>query len=166
MTIADRMAIFRDGEIIQIGTPDQVFNRPDSMDVAGFIGSPPMNLLPARVEGGAISVAGYKIAAAERYGERFGDVVVGIRPSYIRLADEGLPARLLLSENLGESMLLNVDVGGEIVKLRLGEVRHIAVGETVRLAFDPAQIHLFDPQSRRRFDPGAMPGRPVSIPAA
>ena len=54
MTIADRMAIFREGEIIQIGTPDDVFNRPDDMDVAGFIGSPPMNLLPARLSDGGV----------------------------------------------------------------------------------------------------------------
>jgi ABC-type sugar transport system ATPase subunit len=166
MTIADRMAIFRDGEIIQIGTPSEVFNSPDNLDVAAFIGSPPMNLLPARAEGGAISIAGYKIAATERYGARSGEVVLGIRPSYIRLADEGLPARLLLSENLGESMLLNVDVAGAIVKLRLGEMRNIAAGETVRLGFDHAQIHLFDPQSRRRIDPGAFALSPASIPAA
>jgi ABC-type sugar transport system ATPase subunit len=155
MTIADRMALFRDGRIVQVGTPDQVFNMPDDMDVAGFIGSPPMNLLPAHVEAGAISIAGHKVAGAERYGTLPNDVVLGVRPSHIRLADEGLPARLLLSENLGESMLLNVDVAGNIIKLRLGEVRHIAPGTTLRLAVDPAHIHLFDPQSRRRIDPDA-----------
>jgi ABC-type sugar transport system ATPase subunit len=155
MTIADRMAIFRDGEIIQVGTPEEVFNRPDNMDVAGFIGSPPMNLLPARIEDGGIVTAGRRIADAPA-GLPSGDVVLGIRPSHLRLAAEGLPARLLLSENLGESMLLNVDVEGEIVKLRLPEVRHLPAGEAVRLVFDPAYIHLFDPQSRRRIDAAAV----------
>lgn len=153
MTIADRMAIFRDGEIIQVGTPAEVFGRPDNMDVAGFIGSPPMNLLSARIEGGVISVAGHKVATTERHGALSGDVVLGIRPSHIRLAQQGLPARLLLSENLGEAMLLNVDVAGAIVKLRLGEVQQIAPGTVLHLSFDPAHIHLFDPQSRRRIDP-------------
>jgi multiple sugar transport system ATP-binding protein/inositol-phosphate transport system ATP-binding protein len=156
MTIADRMAIFRDGEIVQIGTPDEVFNRPDSMDVAGFIGSPPMNLLPAHVEAGAISIAGHKVAGAERYGALPNAVVLGVRPSPNRHADVGLPARQLLWENLGESMLLNVDVEGEIVKVRLPEVRHLQAGETVHLVFDPAHIHLFDPQTRRRIEPAGV----------
>ncbi|MGN6470444.1 MAG: ABC transporter ATP-binding protein [Rhizobiaceae bacterium] len=156
MTIADRMAIFRDGEIVQIGTPDEVFNRPDSMDVAGFIGSPPMNLLPARIDAGAVSVVGRRVAEAGAYRVRSPEVVLGIRPSHIRLAGEGLPARLLLSENLGESMLLNVDVEGEIVKVRLPEVRHLQAGETVHLVFDPAHIHLFDPQTRRRIEPAGV----------
>jgi ABC-type sugar transport system ATPase subunit len=156
MTIADRKAIFRDGEIIQIGAPDQVFNRPENMDVAGFIGSPPMNLLPARIDAGGIMVGQHRVAGAERYGAGPAKLVLGIRPSHVRLAADGLPARLLLSENLGESMLLNVDVGGDIVKVRLPEVRHITAGETVALAFDPAHIHLFDPQSRRRIAAGAM----------
>jgi ABC-type sugar transport system ATPase subunit len=156
MTIADRMAIFRDGEIVQIGTPDEVFNRPDSMDVAGFIGSPPMNLLPARIDAGAVSVVGRRVAEAGAYRARSPEVVLGIRPSHIRLAGEGLPARLLLSENLGESMLLNVDVEGEIVKVRLPEVRHLQAGETVHLVFDPAHIHLFDPQTRRRIEPAGV----------
>jgi ABC-type sugar transport system ATPase subunit len=150
MTIADRMAIFRDGEIIQIGTPDEVFNRPDSMDVAGFIGSPPMNLLPARIEAGTVWVGQYRVADAEHYRACVGEIVLGIRPSHVRLVADGLPARLLLSENLGESMLLNLDVDGAIVKVRLPQVRHIAASETLRLAFDPAHIHVFDPDSRRR----------------
>jgi multiple sugar transport system ATP-binding protein/inositol-phosphate transport system ATP-binding protein len=154
MTIADRMAIFRDGEIIQIGTPEEVFNRPQNMDVAAFIGSPPMNLLPARIEAGSIVVASHRVAAAPA-GAPVGEVVLGIRPSHLRLAAEGLPARLLLSENLGETMLLNVDVDGAIVKLRLPEVGRFTVGEALHLAFDPAHIHLFDPKSRLRIDPPA-----------
>jgi ABC-type sugar transport system ATPase subunit len=152
MTIADRMAIFRDGEIIQIGTPDEVFNRPDNMDVAGFIGSPPMNLLPAGIDAGAITIAGHRVALAGMHDTPSPDIVIGIRPSHVRLAADGLPARLLLSENLGESMLLNVDVQGQIVKVRLPEVRRLATGETVHLVFDPAHIHLFDPKSRQRID--------------
>lgn len=160
MTIADRMAIFREGEIIQIGTPDEVFNRPDSMDVAGFIGSPPMNLLPARIEAGAVMVGQHRAADAARYRACAGEVVLGIRPSHVRLAPGGLPARMLLSENLGESMLLNLDVDGAIVKVRLPEVRHIAGGEALGLAFDPAHIHLFDPASRQRIAP-ALPAAAV-----
>ena len=150
MTIADRMAIFSDGRIIQVGTPDEVFNFPNSTEVAGFIGSPPMNLIPARIEAGSAKIGGYSFALPNPEAPAAGEVILGIRPSHIGLADSGLPGRLLLSENLGESMLLNVDADGQLIKVRLPEVRHVAAGTTLHLAFDPAHVHLFDRQSRRR----------------
>jgi ABC-type sugar transport system ATPase subunit len=149
MTIADRMAIFREGRIIQIGTPEQVFNEPDTMDVAAFIGSPPMNLIDAVSTGGTLSVGGQRINITPPQAAP-GEIVLGVRPSHIHLSDSGLPARLLLSENLGESMLLNLDMDGQIVKLRLPEVRRFTDGETLHLAFDPNFVHFFDPQSRKR----------------
>ena len=157
MTLADRMAIFSDGEIIQTGTPEDVFNRPENMDVAGFIGSPSMNLIPARREGGAIVVAGHRVLTA---GGPTRDIVLGIRPSHLRLGADGVPASVLLSENLGETMLLNVDLAGELVKVRLPEVQRLAEGETVQLAFDPAQVQFFDPQSRRRLADEPTAGAP------
>ena len=157
MTIADRMAIFADGRIIQVGTPDEVFNYPDSAEVAGFIGSPPMNLIPATIESGMAKIGDYAFGLAARDITATGEVILGIRPSHICLAADGLPGRLLLSENLGESMLLNVDAAGQIVKVRLPEVRHLAAGTTLHLTFDPAHIHLFDRQSRRRIGGGKMP---------
>ncbi|MBB5220564.1 multiple sugar transport system ATP-binding protein/inositol-phosphate transport system ATP-binding protein [Amaricoccus macauensis] len=157
MTIADRMAVFRDGEIMQIGAPAEVFGRPDTLDVAAFIGSPPMNLIPARIEGGEAHFPGWRLALP---GAPAGDVVVGVRPGRIRLADDGLPGKLLLSENLGEAMLLNVDVDGTLVKLRLPDVSPIAEGTAVRLAFDGSDILLFDPETRRRLDWPEMESRP------
>jgi len=150
MTIADRMAIFSDGRIIQVGTPDEVFNFPENTEVAGFIGSPPMNLIPATIDAGVARIGGYAVPLRDREHAGGGEVVLGIRPSHIGLADSGLPGRLLLSENLGESMLLNVDADGQLIKVRLPEVRHFAVGSTLHLTFDPSYIHLFDRRSRRR----------------
>ncbi len=152
MTIADRMAVFREGKIIQIGTPEEVFNQPDTMDVAAFIGSPPMNLINAVSAEGALLVAGERINILPPRSSP-GDIVIGVRPSHIHLSDTGLPARLLLSENLGESMLLNLDLDGQIVKLRLPDVRRFTEGDTLHLAFDPNFIHFFDPQSRKRIAP-------------
>jgi ABC-type sugar transport system ATPase subunit len=152
MTIADRMAVFLDGDIVQVGTPDDVFNRPENLAVAAFIGSPPMNLLPGRFERGAVAMAGQSIALPGSIDRAPGDVVAGIRPSHIRIADRGVPARVVLSENLGESMLINAEIEGAPIKVRLPEVRRIEDGETVHLAFDPDHIHLFDPQTNRRID--------------
>jgi ABC-type sugar transport system ATPase subunit len=150
MTIADRMAVFREGEIVQVGTPEAVFGLPDTLDVAAFIGSPPMNLIPAHVEQGAAVFPSWRLPLDGT--PPAGDVIIGVRPGRVRLADDGLPGRLLLSENLGEGMILNVDVEGVLVKVRLADVRHIADGSQVRLAFDAADILLFDPETRRRID--------------
>jgi multiple sugar transport system ATP-binding protein len=157
MTIADRMAIFSDGRIIQVGTPEEVFNFPDNTEVAGFIGSPPMNLIPAVIRSGMAKIGDYSVALSGDESHPAGDVILGIRPSHIGLADAGLPARLVLSENLGESMLLNVDAAGQLIKVRLPEIRHYAAGTNLHLTFDPAFIHLFDRQSRRRIGGGKRP---------
>ncbi|XWN31596.1 MAG: ABC transporter ATP-binding protein [Devosia sp.] len=147
MTIADRMALFLDGQIAQVGTPDDVFNRPSNVDVAAFIGSPPMNLFKARASGGTARVGeyGFPISASIE-----GPVTVGVRPSHIQVANTGLEGRLYLSENLGESMLLNVAVADDIVKVRLNEVRHLGSNAPIHLTFDPAFIHLFDSATGQR----------------
>jgi ABC-type sugar transport system ATPase subunit len=152
MTIADRMAVFLDGDIVQVGTPDDVFNRPNTLDVAAFIGSPPMNLLAGEIHGRTVAVAGYQFDLPRAPDQFQGEVVVGIRPSHVQLADRGLAARLYLSENLGESMLLNLDLGGTLMKVRIPDVRQFTEGQTLHLAFDPDRIHLFDPKTRWRIN--------------
>ena len=85
MTLADRMAVFMAGEIQQVGRPADIFAKPNSVDVAAFIGSPPMNLLPARFVDGDVVIVGHRLKTAmQAAGER--DVVVGIRPGALRIA--------------------------------------------------------------------------------
>src|ERR1051325_1977526 len=84
MTLADRMAVFMAGEIQQVGRPAEIFAKPNSIDVAAFIGSPPMNLLPARLADGDVAIAGHRLKTTlQAGGER--DVVVGIRPGALRI---------------------------------------------------------------------------------
>ena len=98
MTLADRMAVFMAGEIQQVGRPADVFARPNSIDVAAFIGSPPMNLIPARYKDGGIEIAGHRLETSlKESGER--DVVVGIRPGAVRIAAGGIPAVVELVED-------------------------------------------------------------------
>ena len=150
MTVADRMAVFLDGAIAQVGTPDEVFNRPRTMDVAAFIGSPPMNLFEGRLDGRRVTVGDYSVELPQAPDRHAGPVVVGVRPTHISLAPEGLAATLYLSENLGESMLLNFTVGEHLIKARLPEVRHFDDNQALHLTFDPRHLHLFDPQTRLR----------------
>jgi len=152
MTLADRMAVFLDGKIAQIGTPEEVFNTPRNVDVAAFIGSPPMNLLEGQIDGKIISVRDYRFNLPKLSTNRSGKIIVGLRPSHITIEETGLAASLYLSENLGESMLLNFNVGENLIKARLPEVRKFADNEAVHLAFEPDNVHLFDPQSGMRID--------------
>ena len=140
MTIADRLAVFMDGRIVQVGTPADVFARPATVAVAGFLGNPAMNLLRAHMAQGNVIVGGVAVGPAP--GD--GPVVVGIRPGAVRLAQDGVPAHVYLVEDLGESVIVDLQVGDAIVKMRCERRPAAREGDEVRLALDPRALHLFD----------------------
>jgi ABC-type sugar transport system ATPase subunit len=145
MTIADRMAIFMDGRIVQIGTPHDVFRRPATVAVAGFIGSPPMNLLPATLSPAGVQLAGALLPQVRRDDLADSrDIVLGVRPADLRIAATGIPARVEFVEDFGDSSIVNLDVDGRRVKLRAGELPGLAEGAQVCLDFAPQAAHLFD----------------------
>ncbi|MEO5701410.1 MAG: ABC transporter ATP-binding protein [Casimicrobiaceae bacterium] len=143
MTVADRMAVFMEGRIVQFGTPTDVFDHPASVTVAAFIGSPPMNFLPARVEGGAVRIGDARVDGAGAFGPD-GPVTLGVRPSALRLADAGIPAKVDLVENLGDSSILDLQVDDAIVKMRSEGRASAHEGDVVHLSFAPDTVHLFD----------------------
>jgi multiple sugar transport system ATP-binding protein len=146
MTVADRMAIFMDGRIVQTGTPKEIFLRPATAAVAGFIGTPPMNLLPAVLSDGQVQIgaASVPVAAAAAAGPGAREVTLGVRPGDLRVGAQGIPARVELIEDFGDSTIVDLDVGGWRVKMRAGERPGMAEGQPVLLCFDPAAAHLFD----------------------
>jgi ABC-type sugar transport system ATPase subunit len=154
MTLADRMAIFLDGRIMQVGTPEEVFDRPQTVEVAAFVGSPPMNLIPGRLQGRRLAVEDNVVDLPHDHAGPARAVTVGIRPGHIRLDPEGMPARLYLSELLGETMLLNLSFGEHLLRMRLAEKRRFGDGEALRIAFDRDQLHLFDRESGVRIAMG------------
>ena len=154
MTLADRMAVFLDGRIVQVGTPDDVFNQPQSVAVAAFIGSPPMNLLPAHLEERTLTLHDKAITLDKAPRHPPGPVTVGIRPDRLRVDAAGIPAQLYLTENLGESRLLNLYLGDRLIKLRTNGRDRFADGETVPILFDAESVHLFDADSGLRIGDG------------
>ena len=149
MTLADRVAVFMDGRIVQVGKPREIFDRPTTVDVAGFIGTPPMNLLAGEWEGHAVTVAGSTLAVAgESASPRA--VTVGVRPADLRLAEGGLPAVVERIEDLGDSTIVNLVVDGRLVKLKTDELEPVREGESVFVAFAPEDAHLFDAASGAR----------------
>ena len=149
MTLADRMAVFMAGEIQQVGRPSEVFAKPNSIDVAAFIGSPPMNLLPARFVDGGVLIADHRLKTTmQEAGQR--DVVVGIRPGALRIAPAGLAARVDLIEDLGDTAVLDLDCAGTAMRVRVDDQSIPQEGATISITARPQDIHLFDPTTRRR----------------
>ncbi|MCJ9700358.1 MULTISPECIES: ABC transporter ATP-binding protein [unclassified Bradyrhizobium] len=150
MTLADRMAVFMAGEIQQVGTPAEVFARPNSIDIAGFIGNPPMNLVLARYVDGDVVIAGHRLkTTATTPGER--DVVVGLRPGALRMTEGGLGARVDLIEDLGDTAVLDLDCAGTTIRMRVADGNIPGEGDTISITARPQDIHLFDPATRMRF---------------
>ena len=158
MTLADRIVILNGGLIEQIGTPEDVYERPATAFVASFIGAPPMNLLPCRVtaNGGAavVSVAGNQVplpASSSLDLQRA--TSLGIRPEHFSWAAESalaqIESRAGVVELLGSDTLVAFTLGGHDVQARLPP-RHVRKsGDIVRLTIAPENIHLFDAESRR-----------------
>ncbi len=149
MTIADRMAVFMEGRIVQVGTPHEIFRKPATATVAGFIGTPPMNLLPAALDAGHVQVGGARLPVASAPSAP-GEVTLGVRPGDLRLSDAGIPARVEFVEDFGDSSIVNLEMAGQRAKLRAGELPAVKEGDEVHVSFDPAAAHLFDRASGNR----------------
>ena len=149
MTLADRMAVFMAGEIQQIGRPAEIFARPNSIDVAAFIGSPPMNLIPGHYRDGSVDIAGYRLATSlKESGERA--VVVGIRPGAVRIAANGIRATVELIEDLGDMAILDLNCGGTFIRARVSDGDIPREGAVLSVTARAQDIHLFDKATRRR----------------
>ena len=161
MTMADRLVVMNQGVVEQTGTPRQIYRRPGSTYVAGFIGAPAMNLLPATVSHDGAAVEGRGMgrialpngAGPDGSGRR---VVLGIRPEHLAVVGDGneglLSARLLYAEDLGASRLLHCAVGDDELIVHTQDETGDRPGATLRLAADPANLHLFDAESGRRLE--------------
>jgi multiple sugar transport system ATP-binding protein len=149
MTVADRMAVFMEGRVVQVGTPKGIYLRPASVAVAAFIGTPPMNLLPAVVADGSVELAGARLAVEGAAGQR-GHVVLGVRPGDLRIAADGLPAQVEFIEDLGDSAIILLRLAGQQIKMKTGHTPSLQEGQQVFLRFDPAAAHLFDHDSGLR----------------
>ncbi|MEJ7932472.1 ABC transporter ATP-binding protein [Ramlibacter sp. AN1015] len=151
MTLADRVAVFMDGRIVQVAAPRELYGRPAQVSVAGFIGTPPMNLLPATWSGGTAVVDG---VAQDVSGHTAADreVVLGVRPSELRPGASGFPARIDYVEALGDHCILNLRAGERRIKVKTGPDAALREGELTHLSFDAGSAHLFDGASGERLN--------------
>ena len=170
MTLGDRIVIMRDGDVQQIGTPQEVFNHPVNLFVAGFIGMPQMNLFDRELvkEDGkyAVIVNGAKIFLSAEKQKNLAErdtapqkVTVGVRPEHISLdekEDSMIEGVVDVTEMMGSSVHLHVNVSGKdciiIVPTLDLDTGAVGAGSTVRFTFAPNAVHVFDPESEKNLE--------------
>src|SRR5579864_4859666 len=149
-TMADRIVVMNAGRVEQVGTARDLYERPHTLFVATFVGSPPINLFDGHAVDGAIKVHD---AMVPLNGSARGDVVLGLRPETIRVDSSGTPARIIAVEPMGREVLYSADCSlGRVHFLEAGaEARH-REGDNVALAFSPNDALLFDRSNGQRLD--------------
>jgi ABC-type sugar transport system ATPase subunit len=165
MTMGERICIMNHGRIVQVGPPMEVYRNPASTFVAGFLASPPMNLLDARIEAErdswlrvvsgslALSLPSADTGAYAAWRDR--EVILGIRPEdihehQVRPAMQPAQVQVVALEALGPEIILVASVpGAEEISVRMGASFTAPVGEALRLYIDPADVQLFDPATTR-----------------
>lgn len=161
MTMATKIAILNGGRVEQVGTPEEVYDRPATIFVAGFVGSPAMNMVQARVsaDGGMVRIDGDALSGVLWPGSTPGiEVVAGVRPEHIEIVDRapsvGLSglATVDLVENLGSEQVMSCLIGDSRFSVKVNRSRRLQVGDTVILAVRPELVHIFDPQTTERLE--------------
>jgi ABC-type sugar transport system ATPase subunit len=143
MSLSDRMAVFMDGRIVQIGAPEEVFQRPATAAVAAFLGNPAMNLLPARVRPGFVTIGQTTVPVPGlACGER--ELRLGIRPSDVQLDPQGTQVTVTLCELLGEDVIIDLDLGGQTLRTKTAARNRVAEGARIGIRIDADRLHLFD----------------------
>ena len=142
LTFADKVVVMNLGEVVQVGTPVDLFERPQHTFVGHFIGSPGMNVVPCRVENGNAFFAGMQIESANRADRAGGRLELGVRPEFVSFGDTGLPARIVKVSDAGRYRIVETECGGNTVRLLVGEGREIPA-DGVHLRFDPANTRIY-----------------------
>ena len=164
LTMGDRIAVLKDGILQQVGSPRDLYEKPNNVFVAGFIGSPAMNLLPADVVEGGIKFGSlnHPIDRDTLSNARSGNITVGIRPEDVVVAQsgDGLPVTVDVVEELGADGYLygHADVNGSRVDIvaRVDGRSHPSIGDTIVVTPKQGHVHAFDTESGERLDDKAV----------
>lgn len=156
MTMGDKIVVMRDGRIEQYGDPIEVYDRPATVFVAGFIGSPTMNLLPATISGNRVSILGTDFAwpsAPEM--DLPNEVIVGFRPEFMTITDagQGLNGEVELIEPMGSETVATVRAQGRKMTVLYRDRVPLRVGENIGLQPVMTEMHVFEPDHENRIWP-------------
>ncbi|SLN19429.1 Maltose/maltodextrin import ATP-binding protein MalK [Pseudoruegeria aquimaris] len=167
LTMSDRMAVMKEGRILQLGTPDDIYRDPDTLDVARFIGSPRINLMAGEiVAGGAVTVMGHRLGLA--LPGPTGPVQIGLRPEHLHPEPGGpVEGQVLHLENLGSEVHVHLGVSEQeeplIARVSPDEAHDLVLGASATFGIDPARVLVFNPDGSRR---RALAPAPAPAPAS
>jgi multiple sugar transport system ATP-binding protein len=159
MTLADRIAIMRGGKIMQLGSPDEIYNRPQNKYVADFIGSPSMNFIEGKLSSGTFTCEGLSLPmdGYEANGQLSdGNAIIGIRPEHVITGElvAGAPVKTSavvdIVEPMGSDTLVWVQLAGAPFRIRMDGQARVKPKETMELGIDPSRASLFDASSEER----------------
>ena len=172
MTLGDRIVIMKDGFIMQVGTPTEVFDMPDNLFVAEFIGAPKMNVFKTNLSledgkyyvspyGAKIEVKGKKAELLKEKNVGAGEIVLGVRPEHFILADKNdpaaIPCKIVVNEMMGSELHLHVvEENGDKLIVRIPTVqlddeerKALVYGATIYVTFESKVMHFFDPETEK-----------------
>ena len=141
LTFADQVMVMQDGEVVQIGTPVDLFERPAHTFVGHFIGSPGMNVLPCEIRDGAAFFAGNRVETANSGGGA-GSSEIGVRPEFVTLAEDGITADVVRVADVGRHRIVEAEAHGHRVNAILPEDHPVEPGPA-HLAFAPEQTRIY-----------------------
>jgi multiple sugar transport system ATP-binding protein len=164
MTMGSRIAVMKDGKIQQVGTPLEIYDRPQNLFVANFIGTPPMNFISATIRDGGATLAGSKFSlpvpaslkptVAAHDGKK---VMVGIRPEHIldpstptRGEKANLPAEVEIIEPLGDEAIVHARVGDDLLVYKVEPQLTPEIGQKLEIVVELDRLHLFDAETEKR----------------
>ncbi len=141
LTFADKVVVMYDGRVVQMGTPEELFETPAHTFVGYFIGSPGMNLLDAEVIGTEARLQGVTVPLGAAYGPIKGRTQIGIRPEYVVVGDEGIPVIVKRVEDVGRHRIIRAELGGKPLSAILPE--GLSVPADPRVTFAPGHINVY-----------------------
>jgi multiple sugar transport system ATP-binding protein len=152
MTMADKIVVMNSGNVEQIGAPLDLYDHPANLFVAGFIGSPAMNFLKGRIDGGAFQAEGgiHLPLPNSSTPSESRPAIYGIRPEHFRLRGDGLPAKVHVIEPTGSETQVMAEFAGTPIICAFRERLSAHPGDTIRVAADPGLVHLFDASTGQR----------------
>jgi ABC-type sugar transport system ATPase subunit len=156
MTMADRIAVMKDGLLQAYCTPNELYDKSQTLFIAGFVGNPPMNFLDVEVvqENGAFYARGPGLDTllprerGEKAAQR-GQVVMGIRPEDVRVVEQGIRGEVYVVEPLGRDDLVDVRIGNLAVRVLADPELNLAIGQPINLEFNTQKVQFFDPKTER-----------------
>ncbi|MDF1854401.1 ABC transporter ATP-binding protein [Pseudooceanicola sp.] len=143
LTFADKVVVMHEGRVVQIGTPQQLFEAPEHTFVGYFIGSPGMNLIPARIDGDKAYINGTHMQLARGYKPLEGKVEIGVRPEFAKLSQtEGMPIKVRRIEDVGRHKIVRAEFFGSEINIIADEDETVSA-DMNRVSFDAAHINVY-----------------------